>query len=893
MDPYHRDVQRGRGRGQFGQTNLPNPTGVASGSGPDQKYSSGYGSDGFYSTLGSSSIDAASCAGDDTRKVIEVAAPDHDTRPSSLLGRGRGIVESQLRQEAKIGTRSLQTAQQPIENLMGKLSLEKIESLPQQEPILKHGVHGQSIDLCTNYIHLNLIQDFKGVYEYEVQFEPQVDALYVRFELLKQLKDFIGTTKTFDGVMLYLPFPFEQEANSFDLQHPFDGSDVNVKIVLRKKQAMRDCIQLYNVLLKRIMTELKLARLGRHFFDPRGAKLIPQHKLEVWPGYVTAIDEYEGGLLLCCDTSSRVLRTQTVLELMYEVSMKARERFQTEMKNMLLGACVLTRYNNRLYRIDDIDFSLNPTCTFDRYNGGSISFKEYYLKHYNLEIKDLSQPMLMSRIKKKQKGMETLEQIVVLVPELCFMTGLTDEMRNDFKIMKDIAVYTRVTPNQRHYALRQFVNSVRGNANAAAMLASWGLELDSKTVELQGRVVDRERIILGDAEIDSGPAADWGNQLSRGRAFEAVDLKNWIVLHCPRDERCVRDLIINMLKMGPQMGCKIESPDLVPLPDDRTTTYVEALRDVIDGDTELQLVLIMFPSTRDDRYAAVKKICCSELPIASQVVISRTLSRPDRVRSIVQKIALQINCKIGGSLWSIKNPYKGCMVVGIDVANQKGQPSVTGFVSSLNPALTHWFSKVAIQNSTQTMSNALQPNFIKALQRYHAANGALPDRIFVYRDGLGAGMMYNALEWEVQQIKDSFQKLSSEYSPKLSFIVVQKKPSTRLFAVKGNNLDNPPPGTIVDHTINERYKYDFFLVSQNVRQGTVSPSHYIVLYDNSSISPDHVQRFSYKLCHMYYNWPGTVRVPAPCQYANKLATLVCMHTKREHHTKLDERLFFL
>ena len=30
-------------------------------------------------------------------------------------------------------------------------------------------------------------------------------------------------------------------------------------------------------------------------------------------------------------------------------------------------------------------------------------------------------------------------------------------------------------------------------------------------------------------------------------------------------------------------------------------------------------------------------------------------------------------------------------------------------------------------------------------------------------------------------------------------------------------------------------------------------------------------QISYKLTHMYYNWPGTVRVPAPCQYAHKLA----------------------
>lgn len=59
--------------------------------------------------------------------------------------------------------------------------------------------------------------------------------------------------------------------------------------------------------------------------------------------------------------------------------------------------------------------------------------------------------------------------------------------------------------------------------------------------------------------------------------------------------------------------------------------------------------------------------------------------------------------------------------------------------------------------------------------------------------------------------------------------------------------------------------FDFFLVPQNVRQGTVSPTHYIVVEDTSNYSPDVLQRLSYKLCFLYYNWPGTVRVPACCQ----------------------------
>ena len=34
--------------------------------------------------------------------------------------------------------------------------------------------------------------------------------------------------------------------------------------------------------------------------------------------------------------------------------------------------------------------------------------------------------------------------------------------------------------------------------------------------------------------------------------------------------------------------------------------------------------------------------------------------------------------------------------------------------------------------------------------------------------------------------------------------------------------------------------------------------------------PDDIQKLAYKLTHMYYNWPGTVRVPAPCQVDNVL-----------------------
>jgi len=85
---------------------------------------------------------------------------------------------------------------------------------------------------------------------------------------------------------------------------------------------------------------------------------------------------------------------------------------------------------------------------------------------------------------------------------------------------------------------------------------------------------------------------------------------------------------------------------------------------------------------------------------------------------------------------------------------------------------------------------------------------------------------------------------------------VQKRINTRLFAINGGKLENPAPGCVVDHTITRRFLFDFFLVPQNVRQGTVTPTHYIVVHDSSDYSPDIIQRLSYKLCFLYYNCPG-------------------------------------
>jgi aubergine-like protein len=184
-----------------------------------------------------------------------------------------------------------------------------------------------------------------------------------------------------------------------------------------------------------------------------------------------------------------------------------------------------------------------------------------------------------------------------------------------------------------------------------------------------------------------------------------------------------------------------------------------------------------------------------------------------------------------------------------------------------------------------------------ALKKYHDVNGELPDPVIVYRDGVGDGQLKQVYDHELPQYKAAFAQIGNsmdkKYEPKFGMVIVKKRVSTRLFLNTRGQYANPPPGTIVDTVVTRPEWLDFFLISQSVRQGTVTPTHYNIINDSTGLKPDHFQRLTYKLCHLYYNWPGTIRVPAPCQYAHKLAFLVGQSIHSEPDEVLADRLYYL
>lgn len=68
---------------------------------------------------------------------------------------------------------------------------------------------------------------------------------------------------------------------------------------------------------------------------------------------------------------------ETVFDIMNNIRREERD-FTARCTEKILGMTVLTEYNNKTYRIDDIKFDMKPADKFSKKDGSEISFIEYY-----------------------------------------------------------------------------------------------------------------------------------------------------------------------------------------------------------------------------------------------------------------------------------------------------------------------------------------------------------------------------------------------------------------------------------------------------------------------------------------------------------------------------------
>jgi len=209
----------------------------------------------------------------------------------------------------------------------------------------------QVVKLCANYFKVSS-RNPVAMKMYRVKFEPEMfNPKYCR-NLVDNLKDKLGVY-VFDGKdSIYLLN--EPPRTSFDTSLR-NGEEFKLRFTFCRDIEYTEAtyFQIMNLVIRKSLQDMKLELIGRSYFDPFASMMIHGAKLQIWPGYATAIRQYERSLLLCCDFAHKVIREETVLEILRECeqdSTRGRIEYQAMAKKRIVGITVISSYNNKNYR---------------------------------------------------------------------------------------------------------------------------------------------------------------------------------------------------------------------------------------------------------------------------------------------------------------------------------------------------------------------------------------------------------------------------------------------------------------------------------------------------------------------------------------------------------------
>nr|XP_032515069.1 piwi-like protein Siwi isoform X3 [Danaus plexippus plexippus] len=979
----------------------------------------------------------------------------------------------------------------------------------------KKGSTGAPLDLCANYFTIQTTPQW-SLYQYHVDVDPEEDNTAVRKGLLRIHAKTLGGY-LFDGTNLYTVKKLHPDPMELYSQRTTDGENMRLLIKLTGQVSPGDYhyIQIFNIMIRKCFRILDLKLMGRDFFDPIAKIDIPEHRLQVWPGYKTSINQYEDRILMVTEITHKVLRLDTVLEMLKEYTYQYKgDTYRKMFLEDIVGKIVMTDYNKKTYRVDDVAWSETPKSTF-RMKDQDVSYLDYYNLKYKIRIQDPGQPLLISRSKERdiKRGMP---ELVYLVPELCRQTGLTDQMRANFQLMRALSTHTKIGPDMRIQKLLNFNRRFTQTKEVVEELGTWSLKLSNDLVRFKGRQLPAEQIIQGgNMKYPAGDTNDgWTRDMRSKNLFSVANMPSWVVITPSRQQNDSQKFVDLIMKTASGCGFRMPRPEIVTIQQDSQSAYANMCENVIarknpamilcvlarnysdryistinnlggapwtveiplptlmvigydvchdtrskeksfgalvatldrqmtqyyscvnahtsgeelsshiafnvasavrkyrerngflpgrifiyrdgvgdgqiayvkshevaevkaklaeiygGGDIKMAFIIVskrintrvfvdcgrsgenprpgtvvddvvtlpersvqiyvalvtkatsqrfqdsqsayanmcenviarknpamilcVLARNYSDRYEAIKKKCTIDRAVPTQVVCARNMTSKSAM-SIATKVAIQINCKLGGAPWTVEIPLPTLMVIGYDVCHdtRSKEKSFGALVATLDRQMTQYYSCVNAHTSGEELSSHIAFNVASAVRKYRERNGFLPGRIFIYRDGVGDGQIAYVKSHEVAEVKAKLAEIYGGGDIKMAFIIVSKRINTRVFVDCGRSGENPRPGTVVDDVVTLPERYDFYLVSQNVREGTIAPTSYNIIEDTSCLDPDRIQRLTYKLTHMYFNCSTQIRVPSVCQYAHKLAFLAANSLHNAPHHSLADTLYFL
>ena len=649
----------------------------------------------------------------------------------------------------------------------------------------------------------------------------------------------------------------------------------------------------YGRILKSLQGKLKLKQINRKFYNNTSAMELNyrKSKVEVWPGYSTSLRVYNKTPLMNIDLSYKVLREKTIADILNENTGKHIQK----LNELVRGMTAVAIHNKISFRVEGFDFEKKLTDTFTRSDGKQISFIEYFKAKHNKDIREKNMPLVV--FSKKINGKK---EIQYMPPELCVPTGLSEEMKEDRNFMKDLTSKTKPRPEDRLKKTAELISMARNNESTSLILKEWDINLDPQPLTIPAKKADSGNMIFGkdkyekpiEIKIENNSSLERDSQV---KMFKEVELDEWVLLYPQREQRVAERFLDVMKQTIDSYDYPAKKPLLVGINRGDLSSWIEEIKRTSGPKTKMVVLILEGRKKAAPLYDDLKRFFTTERPIPNQVVLTSTANSEKGLRSICNKILSQICAKMGGVPWNVnKLPFsnKPTMIVGIDVFHKinSGKRSVLAFTATMNRFFSQYWSTVRIHEEGQEIGTQLQSALFEALEEFKKVNNCYPASVIVYRDGVSESQRQSVQTIELASlIRGINEKKEMTERPEIIFVCANKRVNAKFFNGDLANpkipVNNPIPGTIIDSVVTQ--DSDFYLVSQKTREGSVTPTHYFVLayYKEIEGTYEHrqeevvknlqdIELLTYKLCYLYYNWMGSVKVPAPIHYADRLASFV-------------------
>lgn len=736
---------------------------------------------------------------------------------------------------------------------------------------------GRDIKLVSNFFEVIIPASNQNItfFKYSVMISPEIpnDSNRLRRRIVYQAKDEISKSLSnffFLNTMIFSQtFVKQCKANA---EIDSTAYTIDLKWVGEASIDSREVFPIFKKFFFGSLDKKRYNMFKRSYFADHISLKNSGYDLEVWQGFNPTVNSVNGKILINLELICKLVRGKTAHQELKEIFMncKGAKNPQKEAKKAFTGVSVLTRYNNdKLYLITDVDFSQNPQSTFDC-KGSQITYASYYKTKYSIQIQDLNQPLLVNFDKKTGKT-------CYLIPEICFMTGMTDQMRADFKLMKEISRYTIGQASEKTRDTIKIMNDIINSTTYQKQSQNSGFTISRSPVEFNGKKLSPGSFLLGknqSFDIDGTPDIDRKIQTTM---FSSPKLTNWGIAYPSFLARSVNGSFIRefqnvvrtfQLECSPPTMMEVRSNHFQP--QDMIRVIGEQHQR-----SPLKFCVCILPGKKSKKgvgYKEVKAYCTSQLGIPTQMILEGTIGREKGLRSVLNKVLIQDAAKIGGTPWAInKLPLMEIPTAIVSFSPAKG---ILSSVCSINSALTQYNIKVSNYSQTSIkdeMVNHLEIHLNNFASRFR---GIYP-RLIIYRENETKNGGILQFKEEVERINDFLKENKKYEKVNFTYILTNKKHKLKIATINGSgsNYQNVPSGTLVDSTIIGN-DYDFYLVSQKTNQGLAQATYYKVIFDGNKTNSDDLHLLTYKLCFLYYNWVGAIKTPAAQHYAKRLTSLM-------------------